>query len=319
MNGQADHNGEVPVPAGYQQILAPGEIPAVDDPRFVSAADARLPDDAWVLGIVVEGQARAYSLNLLNRHEVVNDRVGSTAFAAVWCPLANTGVVYARDGAHGLLRFAASGGLLHGALVLRDRETGSYWPIMAGCAQSGTLAGARLRALPGSAKLRWSEWRRRHSDTLVLSVAGIEHVDDDPYARYFASPGGYRDLCARDTRLPTKEPIWAFEWVGRHWAVPHRACAGGRTAQLPGGWIFLHRAHDAPLLASTHAWSSADGFTCADGAWRHAASGATFDAARGVFVDAPADDPQPLPGFDTFWYTWSLTHPDGEIVGADPR
>ena len=71
-------------PKGYQQILPRGRIASVDDPRFVPAAKARIPADAWVLGVVVEGQARAYSLNLLNRHEIVNDRVGGTSFAAVW-------------------------------------------------------------------------------------------------------------------------------------------------------------------------------------------------------------------------------------------
>jgi len=72
------------VPKGYQQIVPRGSIPAIDAPRFVTAAQARMPDAAWVLGVVVAGQARAYSLNLLNRHEIVNDRAGDTAFAAVW-------------------------------------------------------------------------------------------------------------------------------------------------------------------------------------------------------------------------------------------
>lgn len=72
------------LPAGYQQILPRGRIPSIDAPRFVPARQARIPGGAGVLGVVVEGQARAYSLNLLNQHEVVNDRAGGTAFAAVW-------------------------------------------------------------------------------------------------------------------------------------------------------------------------------------------------------------------------------------------
>lgn len=71
-------------PPGVVQILPRGGIPAVLDPWFVSAGEADLPDGAWVLGVVVEGVAKAYSLNLLNQHEVVNDRSGNTAYAAVW-------------------------------------------------------------------------------------------------------------------------------------------------------------------------------------------------------------------------------------------
>ena len=71
-------------PEGYEQILERGQIASVDAPTYVSAAEAEIPDDAWVLGAVIEGQAFAYSVNLLNRHEVVNDKIGDTAFAAVW-------------------------------------------------------------------------------------------------------------------------------------------------------------------------------------------------------------------------------------------
>ena len=76
--------GEDGLPAEFQQLLPRGQIASVDTPRFVPASEARLPPEAWVLGVSVDGQARAYSLNLLNRHEIVNDRIGEKAFAAVW-------------------------------------------------------------------------------------------------------------------------------------------------------------------------------------------------------------------------------------------
>ena len=72
------------LPPGVEQILPRGGIPAVFDPEFVPAVQAKINDDAWVLGVEIDGQAHAYSLNLLNRHEIVNDRIGETAFAAVW-------------------------------------------------------------------------------------------------------------------------------------------------------------------------------------------------------------------------------------------
>ena len=75
---------EDPPPPGVEQLMPRGRIAAVLEPEFVSASKAEIPDDAWVLGVVIEGRAKAYSLNLLNRHEVVNDESGDTAFAAVW-------------------------------------------------------------------------------------------------------------------------------------------------------------------------------------------------------------------------------------------
>ena len=76
--------GEEP-PEGVEQLLPRGQIAAVFTPAFVPASEAGISGDAWVLGVVVEGEAKAYSLNLLNHHEVVNDATsGGTPFAAVW-------------------------------------------------------------------------------------------------------------------------------------------------------------------------------------------------------------------------------------------
>ena len=72
------------LPEGVEQILERGKIAAIFNPEFVSAGEAEIADDAWVLGVEIDGQARAYSLNLLNRHEVVNDKIGEHSFAAVW-------------------------------------------------------------------------------------------------------------------------------------------------------------------------------------------------------------------------------------------
>jgi hypothetical protein len=71
-------------PDGFREILPRGRIAAIFEPEYVSAEKARIRPDAWVLGVVIDGQARAYSLTLLNSHEVVNDRIGDTSFAAVW-------------------------------------------------------------------------------------------------------------------------------------------------------------------------------------------------------------------------------------------
>ena len=68
----------------YEQLLPRGQIAAVTEPQYVSAEAAEIADDSYVLGIVVAGKARAYSLNLLNNHEVVNDQIGEFPFAAVW-------------------------------------------------------------------------------------------------------------------------------------------------------------------------------------------------------------------------------------------
>ena len=52
-------------------MLPRGQIAAISEPAYVPVSEAKLPARAWVLGVVVEGQARAFSLELLNSHEIV--------------------------------------------------------------------------------------------------------------------------------------------------------------------------------------------------------------------------------------------------------
>jgi hypothetical protein len=68
------------------RLLPVGGIPAIDEPAFVTgdAADAQMVDHEPVIGVVVDGHARAYSLWHLDAHEIVNDEIEGTAIAATW-------------------------------------------------------------------------------------------------------------------------------------------------------------------------------------------------------------------------------------------
>lgn len=68
-------------------LLPPDAIPAISNPGFyasLEAADESYGDDELVLGIEIDGDARAYSVPLLSRHEIVNDVVGGKPVAVTW-------------------------------------------------------------------------------------------------------------------------------------------------------------------------------------------------------------------------------------------
>ena len=68
------------------QLLPVGAIPAIDDPEFVSGeeADRQMLPEEPVLGVVLDGEFKAYSLWQLDAHEIVNDEIAGTAIAATW-------------------------------------------------------------------------------------------------------------------------------------------------------------------------------------------------------------------------------------------
>jgi hypothetical protein len=301
-------------PAGFKRYFPKERFPALDAPVYVPAGEADTPADAWVMGIVVDGEPRAFELNLLTRHEVVNDRIADRPVAIVWCPLANSVALFDRRVGDRELRFEPSGVLMHGSIVMQDRETESFWPLLHGSSLYGPLLGQRLTRLPGAVKVRFGDWVREHPRTLVWSLHGREHLDLNPMVRYLASAYGYRGELAKDGRLATKEPVFGFERRGRHYAVAAADLeGGGRIFELAGEWVMLQRSPSAALQESTRAYVSARGFVREGEAWVEAGTGARFDPARGVFSGDPP--PPVLEGFDTFWYVWSLNHPGSMLLG----
>ena len=49
-----------------------------------------------VISLIVNGVAKAYLLQILTRHEIVNDVIGGVPVAVIFCPLCNTAIVFER-------------------------------------------------------------------------------------------------------------------------------------------------------------------------------------------------------------------------------
>ena len=217
--------------------------------------------------------------------------------------------MYSRDYAGETVNFEASGGLVNASLIMQDQETDTYWSIMEGEALTGELAGEELLELPVSEKMQWRHWRRKHPDTIVLSVDGVE---DGPnaYAPYYQNPNGFAGRSAEDERLATKAPIFAFHRDGQAYAVSQKAIEDGATFELEDGTnVFLYRKAGASMFQSTYAFVSDAGFESEGDTWIEKASGASFDAASGELPGVEI-----LTGFDTFWYNFSLNNPETRLL-----
>jgi hypothetical protein len=147
----------------------PDGIPAIDEPRFQRTADVHWVDEAeQVLVVDIEGEARAYPLQVLTHHEIVNDTVGGVPVAVTYCPLCGSGIAFDRRVDDRVLSFGTSGRLYLSDLVMYDRQTESLWPQIEGRAVAGVLTGAELTVLP-AALVSWEQWRASHPDGWVLS------------------------------------------------------------------------------------------------------------------------------------------------------
>ncbi len=67
-------------------LLRKDAIPAILEPEFltVAEADEQMQGDELVIGVSIDGDSRAYSVNMLSRHEIANDVVGGKSVAVTW-------------------------------------------------------------------------------------------------------------------------------------------------------------------------------------------------------------------------------------------
>lgn len=223
--------------------------------------------------------------------------------------------MYDRDYKGKTLEFEASGGLRNSALVMQDRQTDTYWSIMDGKAIAGELEGTELVELPVSEKVPWKDWVAKHPDTLVLSVNGREDLSA-AYEQYYTDPRGFRGSRAEDDRLDTKEPIYAFRRGATPYAIPQKELEKGEVYRLDdGAQVFLYRPKNASMFHGTRAFVSQEGFEKRGDHWLEKFTGARFDPSTGSFVGGEVE---PLSGFDTFWYTWSLNNPETKLLDNSP-
>jgi len=175
----------------YSEILSGGPpkdgIPGIDEPRFVSVEEA----DEWleprepVVLLQFGDDARAYPIQILMWHEIVNDTVGGTPLTVTFCPLCNTAIAFDRRLDGQVLDFGTTGRLRYSNLIMYDRQTESWWQQGTGEAIAGELTGRQLELLP-AALVSWADFKRAHPLGGVLSreTGHTRAYGRNPYAGY---------------------------------------------------------------------------------------------------------------------------------------
>ncbi len=175
----------------YSEILSGGPpkdgIPAIDRPQFVSVAEADewLGDEEPVVLFHIGTEARAYPLQILTWHEIVNDEVGGTPVVVTFCPLCNTAIAFERTFEGQVLDFGTTGRLRFSNLIMYDRQTETWWQQATGDAIAGEHTGSQLTFLPATI-IAWSDFRSTYPDGLVLSrnTGFPRDYGRNPYAGY---------------------------------------------------------------------------------------------------------------------------------------
>ena len=312
-------------------------IPAVDRPNFdsVDAAGKWLKAKEPVVLFVQQGDARAYPLQILIWHEIVNDVVGGTPVTVTFCPLCNTAIVFDRRLEGRVLDFGTTGKLRFSDLVMYDRQTESWWQQVTGEAIVGELTGKRLRFLPAQI-ISWETFRAHFPTGRVLNrnTGHFRSYGQNPYVGYDdsnASPFLYSG--PRDARLRPMERVVTVSIGQEDTAYPFSVLEKVRVANdVVGGRPIV-------VMFAKGVASALDGSSIADS--RDVGTGAvfertldgrvlTFKANQDRFVDAQSGSTWTILGQATagplkgrrltpivngqhFWFAWAVFRPKTKV------
>ncbi len=321
----------------------PDGIPAIDEPGFVSIAeaDAYLSDEEGVIVLDIEGDARAYPVQILIWHEIVNDSVGGVPVSITYCPLCNSAVSYRRIVQGQATTFGTSGLLFNSALVMYDRLTESLWTHYNGEAVAGLVTGERLTPI-SSPLLGWKEFKEAFPDGLVLDRENTGHTRsygtnpypdyDDPTGFPFLYRGEVNDRIGAQQRVTgvsldgvakawTLEaisggvaqatndsvgdrPVVLFWKAGQATALESGRIDGGRDVGSVG--VFIPESGGQALTFTTDGASFIDNESGSTWSVLGEASAGPLAGARLVAV----------PHLDTFWFAWFSYNPGTVLVGG---
>jgi hypothetical protein len=315
--------------------VAPDAIPAIDHPVFEPASSVDWLDDREaVLVLQLDAEPRAYPIQVLMWHEIVNDQVDGRPVAVTYCPLCNSGVAFDRMVDGRTLDFGTSGSLYQSALVMYDRQSESLWTHFDGRAVVGTLAGAELAMLPMST-VAWGDFRQAHPDGAVLSrdtgyvrpygrnayrgydrgdgpLAGFFSGEVDPRQAGMARVVGFGDgdaAVAVLTEHLARVGVLHLDLDGRPvvaWHVPGTASALQRERVAEGD----------DVGATGVFFTDGSTFTREGAGFVDDETGTTWNV-LGEAVRGPRQGErlEPVTHLDTFWFAWSTYRPETALIG----
>jgi Protein of unknown function (DUF3179) len=294
-------------------------IPSIDNPKFVSIveADQFLEDADQVVGLNINGDIRAYPLQILVWHEIVNDMVGGAPVAVTYCPLCFTNQVFNRTVNGQTVEFGTSGKLYNSNLVMYDRTSNSLWSQALGQAIVGKNAGIKLDRIPFDVAF-WKEWKQLYPDTKVLSrdTGSTRPYGADPYGDYYTSDDLFFPVSNKDDRLSLKEIIVGLENAGQYKAYKLQQIEdsrvindriGNKSVALFSLYPFMVRVFDSALDAQKLEFLFDNNSSKITD--RQTGSEWNFN---GTAISGPMKGTQltRLPFDEGFWFEWAAFHPD---------
>lgn len=326
----------------YSEILSGGPpkdgIPAIDEPVFVNVDEANrwLKPVEPVILVEVGQEARAYPLQILIWHEIVNDTLGDLPLAVSFCPLCNTAIAFERTFDGLVLDFGTTGRLRYSNLIMYDRQTETWWQQANGEAIAGQYAGLQLEFYP-AVIISWQEFMTTNPNGSVLSretgfnrsygqnpYAGYDDINNPPFLFDGPQTPGLLSPLARVLTVDLDDEAMAYPYETLEDVMVVNDNVGGQAIAI--FWTTgTASALDAGLIASGRNVGSAtaysrimDGlefqFIFIDGRIIDQQTGSEWNIlGKAVSGELAGKQLSPVVAINHFWFSWAAFKPETSV------
>lgn len=280
--------------------------------RMVPIDKNQVGDEKLVIGVEINGNARAYPIQQIGYHHQVRDTIGDTHLMVTYCTVCRTGRVYSPVVNDRVEKFRLVG-MDHFNAMLEDATTKSWWRQSTGECIAGALKGQQLAEIP-SRQVALGAWKRAHPNTLILQPDSNYQEPINKMAAYEAGKSKSQ-LTKRDS----------LSWQAKSWVLGISTATAARCYDwnellqykqiidsLPGLPLIIVIENDS---TSFHAYETTLGekslqLMRMNHGIRDAASGTLWNW-DGVGISGPlqATSLQRVPCYQEYLHSWEYFHP----------
>lgn len=172
---------------------------------LAAVADNKMDSTKLVIGVTINGQSKAYPIEIIGYHHQVQDTISGEPVMVTYCTVCRTGRVYSPfvDGKFEKFRLV---GMDHFNAMFEDATTKSWWRQVSGVAIAGPLKGAALKEI-ASEQMRLGTWITKYPNTTILQ-------SDPVFAKHYEGLKGFDDGTIESSLEKRDSGSWQFKsWV----------------------------------------------------------------------------------------------------------
>jgi Protein of unknown function (DUF3179) len=277
---------------------------------MATAAESKVELDRLVVGVEVNGEARAYPLQFIGYHHQVRDTIGGREVLVTYCTVCRTGRVFDPRIAGTVEHFRLVG-MDHFNAMLEDHTTESWWRQANGEAVAGPLKGTTMEELP-SRQVSLRQW-------LALYPASRIMQGDPAFATQYAQDFAFERGTSR-SRLTGTDPR---SWEEKSWVVGLRVGSAARAYdwnQLLNDRAINDTLGGKPVVIAVAGDSASFyAFVRPDAATRFNVAGDSLRAGSRAFAfngRGPSGALEAMVASQEFWHSWRTFNPGTTRFGG---